>query len=155
MKFAKPSGHLLEVKRQERSMILAKLFGQAEILKRKVHDIEKDESQVAQNRAVSEMDKARSKILSRHQFELQNFQQHCARQLEIIRQEQELKLKPFLARQTKLMAEIDKWKMNPPTALPPMTSALPELRHQAVMKPRTAQRYSAFKAVSKQPRITV
>jgi hypothetical protein len=155
MKFAKPSGRLLEMKRQERSMILTKLFGQAEVLKKKVHDLEKDESQVAQNRAVYEMDKARSKMLEKHHLELRNFEQHCARQLEIIRQEQDLKMKPLLARQTKLMAEIDEWKMNPPTALPPMASALPELRHQSVMTPRTAQRYSAFKAVSKQPRVVV
>jgi hypothetical protein len=154
-KFAKPSPQLLQLKNVERSMILTKMFDQAAIIRKKVTDMEKEESQLAQQRATVEMDKERRKLLAKHELELQAFEQHCIRQLNWIRHEQELKMAAVQARQVKLESELDDWKMNPPTALPPMASAIPELQHQAVMTPRTAQRYSVFKKYTKPPVITV
>ena len=154
-KFAKPSARLLQLKNMERSMILTKMFTQVQEVKRKIKELEKEESDKAQARAVQEMDKERKKILARHALEQRTFEQHCARQLETIKQNQELKMQSIQKRQAKLESEIDEWKMNPPTALPPMASANPDLQHQAVMTPRTAQRYSVFKKVSKPPSITI
>ena len=154
-KFAKPSARLLQLKNMERSMILTKMFTEVQDVKRKIKELEKEESEKAQARAVQEMDKERKKILARHALEQRTFEQHCARQLEMIKQNQELKMRSVQARQVKLTSEIDEWKMNPPTALPPMASANPDLQHQAIMTPRTAQRYAVFKKVSKPPSITI
>jgi hypothetical protein len=154
-KFAKPSSGLIEVKETERSMILSKMFDQAAIVRRKVQEMEKEESAQAQERAMQEMEKERAKILARQEIECRRCEHHCAKQLEWIRHEQEMKAAAVQARQVKLESEITQWKMNPPTALPPMASAIPELQHQAVMTPRTAQRYSMFKKIAKPPIVTV
>ena len=53
------------------------------------------------------MDKERKKILARHALEQRTFEQHCARQLEMIKQNQELKMRSVQARQVKLTSEID------------------------------------------------
>jgi hypothetical protein len=60
-----------------------------------------------------------------------------------------------LARQIKVTSEIDDCGANPAPGPRPIASALPNLEHQVVTTPRTAQRYAAFKAVSKQPRKVV
>lgn len=136
-------------------MVLTKMFDQAEQIRRKVKDVEREESDQAQERAVREMDKQRRKIIARHESEEKVFEQHCLRNIEIIKHDQEMKIKSVQARQSKLSSEIDEWKMNPPTALPPIASAIPDLQHPSVMTPRTAQRYSVFKKVTKPPSITV
>jgi hypothetical protein len=151
-KFAKPSSSLLEIKQIERSMVLTKMFDQAHSFKQKVRALEKVESGWAQDRAVSEMEKERDKLLRKQQLELENFDLHCARQTEVIRQAQELKKSAFNARQTKLASEIEDWTTHPATSLP---LSSPPIFPKEVMTPRTAKRYSAFKRIAKPPVITV
>ncbi|OHT15718.1 hypothetical protein TRFO_13883 [Tritrichomonas foetus] len=154
-KFAKPSSRLLTMKGMERSMVLTKMFDQAEDIHHKVKELEKDESRIAQENAYREMDKERRKILYKQAQEMKIFEQHCARQIDIIKHDQEMKISSIAARQTKLESEIDEWKMNPPTALPPIASIIPDLGHQSVMTPRTVQRYSAYKKINKAPVISI
>jgi hypothetical protein len=151
-KFAKPSPHLLTVKKTERSMCLTKMFDQAEIFRKQVRELEKEESDQAQARAYSEMEKRRDKLVAQQQLELHSFELHCARQDESIRQNQEIKRLALEARQTKVSSEIAEWTANPSQALPLMAAVVIP---KAVMTPRTANRYSAFKKVSKQPVVTV
>jgi hypothetical protein len=136
-------------------MLLTKMFGQAEILKRQVRELEKEESGTAQNIAVAEMEREKRTILAKHALELQGFEQYCVREKAEIKRVQELKMQSLLARQTKLETEIEELTSNPPITLPPVASSLPDLRHPAAMTPRTAQRYSAFKRIEKGPTISV
>ena len=101
------------------------------------------------------MEKEKNKLLEKQQADIEHFEAHCARQIETIKHNQELKLVSLQARQSKLTSEIDMWKMNPPSALPPIASASPDLQQQSVMTPRTVQRLSQFKRTTKQPVITV
>jgi hypothetical protein len=135
----------LLVKKIERHMLLTKMFNQAEVLKRQVREMEKEESGNAQNTAVAEMEHEKKRILTKHALELQTFEQYCAKETAEIKRVQELKMQSLLARQTKLETEIGDWTSNPAIALPPVASSLSELRHPAAMTPRTAQRYSAFR----------
>jgi hypothetical protein len=151
-KFAKPSSQLLMVKKTERSMILAKVFDQADVFRRRVRELEKQESELAQKRAYMEMAKQREKLIAKHELELTHFDQHCAKLCEQIRQEQEVKKAAIEARQAKLSSEVEAWRMNPPTALPLMAAAI---LPKAVMTPRTAQRYAAFKKVAKPPVVKI
>jgi hypothetical protein len=151
-KFAKPSGYLLQIKKTERSMVLTKLFDQAAVFHRKVRALEKEESDLAQSRAEAEMAKDREKILEKQRQELANFDFHSARQIEQIRQAQDIKRSAYEARQAKLASEVEEWKTNTSTTMPLGGAAIIP---KAAMTPRTAKRYAAFKKVVKPPIITV
>jgi hypothetical protein len=143
------------VKKTERSLVLIKKFDRAEETKQKVRELEKVDSEVAQGRAVAEMEKQRQRVFTKHEIEIQTFEIHAESQLNQIKQSQEGKIQAILARQGRLENELEEWKRNPSTSLPLMTSGIPELQHQAVMTPRTTQKYSAFKKVIKGPVITI
>jgi hypothetical protein len=93
--------------------------------------------------------------MAKHKMELRTFDQHCGRETEDIKREQQLKMRALQARQSKLESELADCFLNPPVALPTMASAHPDLQHQAAMTPRTAQRYSVFKMLTNGPKLSV
>jgi hypothetical protein len=154
-RFARPSAYLIQLKATERSLILVKMFDEAVEVHKKVRDLEKQESQMAQGKANAEMEREKKKLISKHVKEWEVFDHYCQQRLEMIRHDQELKIKTIQARQTKLESEIEVWKANPPTGLPPIASAYPDFRKQPVMTPRTLRRLAAFKAAAKSPTVRV
>lgn len=168
MRYAKPSSVLLQAKRIERTLVIAKDFEGAEYYKKKVADLEKQESHEAQKRAEREMKKHYRKLTLKQEEDLDAFDAYAKAQLEQLARDREAQLDSLIARQTKLQSEIDEMKAlakkeakrSSPSRQAQM-AALPLLSTgtaksvDTAMTPRTAQRYAQFKCTIKKPKITI
>lgn len=155
--FAKPSPYLFQLQKIERSMILTKMYGQAEETRKKITQAEKEESRQAQEKAVEEMEKQQTKILSRQQQEMEAFEHHCIRNIEIIKRNQELKMESILSRRSTLEKEKVMIQEGQKNSLPTIIAIQnpSDGSIEQTMTPRTANRYAAFKAQNKGPSLTV
>jgi hypothetical protein len=150
--FAKPSSHLLAVKKIERSLVLSKDFERAEAAKRQVMRLEKEESSMAQKRAESEMKRQQQRLLEKHAADGRVFVDMAEKAIVAIESERLLLLEGLLARQIKLQSELEVAK-DMKTVLPPLKVG--QGPADQVMTPRTAQRYAAYKTVVGRPKVTV
>lgn len=158
VKFAKPSSYLLQVKKIERSLVLTKNFERAEDYRKKVNELEKEESEGAQRRAETEMKKLYQKILKKHETELEQLEDYSKRTLDLLAKDREITLQSLIARQNKLEAEIESLQQisKQPATLPPLVATRTlEKTGGDVMTPRTIQRYSAYKTNIHQPKLKV
>jgi hypothetical protein len=153
--FAKPSSHLLALKRVERSLVLAKDFDRAEAAKKEVARLEKEESFEAQKRAEGEMKKRQVRLLEKQAAEKHLCLEAAEKAMVVIESERLVLLEGLLSRQIKLTGELEAAKTTKPSALPPLKSKRGKERDDVVMTPRTAQRYAAFKTVVHRPKVTV
>ncbi|KAI5525207.1 hypothetical protein TVAGG3_0262340 [Trichomonas vaginalis G3] len=153
MNFAKPSATLLQLKSSERQMILAKMFDRADEIKKKCIELEKKESEQAQEVAYAERDKAQKKIEERHKLALEVFEQHFKKNINTIQRNHDIKMQALEARKTKLESEMDEMRRTS-TLTPLKLSPIPE-NVETVMTARTAQRYSSYKSTKKSPMITI
>ncbi|OHS94268.1 hypothetical protein TRFO_39536 [Tritrichomonas foetus] len=155
--FEKPSSRLLQLKKMERSMVLSKMYDKAAVVHQKIKEAEKAESSESQLRAIFEMKKQQKKILMKQKQELDVFEQHCERNINLIQRNQEIKMKSILSRKTKLETEMGMIKDGHKNSLPVIgvMPPTPNGKIESSMTPRTAQRYSSFKAINKGPHISV
>lgn len=156
--FEKPSAGLLHLKKMERSLVLTKAFDQAEQLHRRAVELEKEECAAAQRRAYAEMSKEREKILAKHEQELAVFDQHAKRNVDIIIRNEDIKIRSLMVRKEKLESEMVVMKEKKKKHIRPLIGTMPQVagaRPESVMTPRTAQRYSIYKAQERSPHLTV
>ena len=132
-------------------MVLAKMFGRAEEIRKKITELEVVESNQAQERAYAEMEKQRDKILARQNQEMTVFLQHSKTTISNIKRSQEIKMRALLARQNKLKKELAELQK---TSSPPKVSSLLST-DEAPMTPRTAERYTIYKSNISGPKLSV
>lgn len=154
-KYAKPSSVLLAMKTKERSMVITKMFDQAEHVHNKVKELEKIESKQAQELAENDMEKEKQKILAKQDSQIEAYKIHCNQQIELIKRNHEVEKKKKQEKIQKLKDEIQELKKNPITALPPMSAPCQEMMAQSIMTPRTMKRYTMYKSQSKKPVLTL
>lgn len=159
-KFAKPSANLLALKKVERALILAKDFEKADGYKVRVEELEKEESNNAQNRARMEMKQQYQRLLQRHETERNALSESSKKAMEMLQHDRETQLATLNAVQSKIQTQIDDMKNSRAQPLPPLKpgrsrSATQELFPQEVMTPRTAQRLALYKARMTQPKVVV
>jgi len=150
-KFARPSTYLLQMKGMERSMVLSKMFEEAENHKKKTQMIEREESRTAQQKAYTEMTRERTRLLEKQRIEISSFDSHCNKSLGDIKKVQELRLQPLVARKNTLLSDLK--VLNNQIESQTVTKSV-DIPHP-IMTPRTAQRLSLYKSVSKAPQVTV
>jgi hypothetical protein len=153
--FAKPSSHLLSLKRTERNLVLSKEFERAEEAKKEVVRLEKEESVEAQKHAEYEMKKQQIRLLERQVTEARALADAADKAILAMESERLQLLEGLLARQVKLEAELEAAKSIKPTCLPSLKQTKGQEKTEAVMTPRTAQRYAVYKAVMNRPKVTV
>jgi hypothetical protein len=155
MRFAKPSSYLLQVKKIERSLVMAKDFEKAELYRKQVASLEKEESVLAQHRAEREMKIQHQKLLDKQQIEVEAFERTCEQQRLVFLHDRELLLEKLHARQLSLTNEVEMRK-NSRETLPPL---IPGRGHfvtqESAMTPRTIQRFAAYKTCVKTPKVVV
>lgn len=177
IKYARPSSNLLQTKKIERSFVLVKDFEGAENCRKKVAELEKLESQQAQKRARSEMEKQYKKLTAKQDAEIDAFDDYARSQLELMSKDRSSQYETLIARQTKLQSQITEIKhpgrqswtsASGPISLhsgskggTSLGTSLPSLSQgknnqlENLMTPRTIQRYALFKTTMKQPKLTV
>ena len=106
-KFSKPSPLLLQLKAQERSMVLAKLYDRAKDIRRRSAQIEAEDTRNAQSRAMHEMTLQKKNLTNRQNSELELIHKKCLEQLDILRRQKAIEEKPYLNRIKKLQNQLD------------------------------------------------
>jgi len=155
-KFAKPSAKLLQLRNVERTFVMMKEFDKADGVRKEIEEMEREESQIAQSRAEDTMKRYQKKLLEKHGSELQQFDLVCRRSMEVLQKNNNMKRDSILARQAKLSIELETLKKRKPSLLPPLVTPSNQKESQEqVITPRTAQRYNVYKAVTRNPKITV
>lgn len=180
-KFTKPSSTLITKQSIQHSYILIKDFDKAEKLQNEIESMEKLESKEAQNKAETEMQKEQKKLIDKHQNEIDFFNEFSKRQIDIVKNRNESKLEPLIARKRKLEIELSSLKklkagqINSPSlpSIQTTNSSSPSSRIgnktpangmrmcransalESAMTPRTIQRYSSYKTQIVNPKITL
>jgi hypothetical protein len=135
LRYVKPSSHLLQVKKIEHSLILAKDFGKAEDDRLQVESLEKAESESAQRRAEEGMQSEHRAFLQKQESERAAFDCAYRRALTVFVHQREQQLSALLAREATLQADLDAVRIL--LNLPP--------QEEAMVKPRTMQSHCVFK----------
>jgi hypothetical protein len=155
MRYAKPSPYLLQIKKIKRSFVMAKDFERAELYRRQVAALEKEESQAAQERAERGMKLQHQKLLEKQQTEVEAFERVRAHQKAVFEHDGALLLAKLTARRTSIENEVEMRK-NSRETLPPMIPGRSiQVRQDCPMTPRTIARFSAYKACVKTPKVVV
>jgi hypothetical protein len=153
IRFAKPSPYLLQVKKIERSLVLAKNFEKAEEYRRQAAALERAESGTAQQRAERAMQVQHRQLIQKQLGELRAFDEWARRDLIMLQHTRQLELVALTARQVSLRNEIEMRKNS--KVVPPTVAPSKGADDGAVMTPRTIQRFSEYKTCIKQPKIIV
>jgi hypothetical protein len=111
-RFAKPSPHLLQLKAQERSMVLAKLFHRAKEMRRESALIEAQDTKNAQKRAIDEMKIQKKNMTTRQDTELECINNKCMEQLDIIKRQKSIEERPYRKRIKKLEIQLEDLQRN-------------------------------------------
>lgn len=106
-KFAKPSVKLIQKQSLLHSYVILKEFDAAEDVKNDISKMEADESNVAQKKAEMSMMKEQERLLDKHENGIEAYKYYADCQLNEIIQQQEVKMRPLLARKKRLEAELD------------------------------------------------
>lgn len=114
-RFSKPSPHLLQLKAQERSMVMTKLFDRAKEYKRMARNVERYDTEQAQKRATSEMKFQKKTLIERHDKELEVMNEKVNQQLDILRRQRDVEEVPYIARVKKLENLYETMKNSGPT----------------------------------------
>ena len=111
-RFAKPSPHLLQLKAQERSMVLAKLFDRAKEIRKQAAIIEAEDTRNGQQRAMDEMRVQKKNMTKRQDSELECINKKCAEQLDVLKRQKTIDEKPYVKRIKKLENQLESLKRN-------------------------------------------
>ena len=106
-KFSKPSPLLLQLKAQERSMVLAKLYDRAKDIRRRSAQIEAEDTRNAQSRAMHEMIIQKKNLTKKQDYELELIHKKCLEQLDIAKRQRAVEEKPYLNRIKKLQNQLE------------------------------------------------
>jgi hypothetical protein len=155
LRFAKPSGFLLEVKKIERTLVISKDFEKAESYRKQAAALELAESGSAQQRAEREMKICHERLLQRQAIELDFFEDACLRAKFRFNAQREMAFSKLKVRQMSVQTEIER-KRNSRETLPPLVPGVGAIGSESpIMTPRTVQRFSAYKTCENRPKIVV
>lgn len=103
--FAKQSADLLELRMKEKNMLLAKMFKEADVLRRRGDEIEAEETRAAQARAEKEALMQRMQVLSRQNREIEQARAKSGARMEVLEQRREHEIALAQQRISKLQAQ--------------------------------------------------
>lgn len=115
-RFSKPSPYLLQLKAQERSMVMTKLFDRAKEYKRMAKAVEKNDTEQAQKRAMIEMNFQKKTLIEKQDKELEVLQKKVTQQLDVLKRQKDVEEVPYIARVKKLEHLYETMKNQGPTA---------------------------------------
>jgi hypothetical protein len=153
-RFSKPSPHLLELTKIERSLVLAKDLEQAEIYHAMVVRRENAESEAAQRRMEVQMRDQQKKIIARHEAEVIALKEQGTKNIELLVSQREQQARGMIVQLQIAESELNAARATKLPGVPPMRPSESALEDGSMTK-RTLQRYAEFKTNVKQPRVIV
>ena len=87
--YAKQSSDLLELRMKEKSMLLAKMFKEADVLRRRGDEIEVEETKAAQARAEKEAIAQRMQLIGRQDKEIEQMKDKASVRMEVLEQKRD------------------------------------------------------------------
>lgn len=157
-KFERPSPLLLHLSQIERRLVVSKEYVKAEAVRRRVDELSKSESVLAQERAVAEMDRSRTKLIEKQKNEMSIYDQHAETQIAMLEAEFDTELSKLRLRKDRIEAQIESAKKSKgKPVLPPLRSKVhPErFMSESTLTPRTANRMILCKSAFRNPKISV
>jgi len=145
--YTKPSSRLLQLREQERSMGIARMYSQAKDMKMVADRLQRKETQAAQTRIAQQMAVERQKLSLRHQREAQALEVYKERTIRAIRNEKLKELRPILTALRQIKAKKTAPKRNPFTPMREENSLLAVQDNLA--SPKAAKRFAQFRAEKK------
>lgn len=160
-RFSKPSSSLLQLKAVERSMVIAKMFDEAKVVKSRAEQLEKQETRNQQNRAEQEMKVERTRLLERQKKEKQGLKEKCDNLLNIAKRNMEKEESPYKARISRLeniVAELksgaeSKCKIVPSKVQSSLVT--PRGHGNELLTAKTAFKFSAYKVTSQSMKLKI
>ncbi|KAK8882230.1 hypothetical protein M9Y10_044871 [Tritrichomonas musculus] len=151
-RFSKPSASLLQLKAIERSMVIAKMFDDAKVVKSRAEQLERIETREQQNRAESEMKVERQRLLDRQNREMAGLKEKCNSLLNIVKRNMEREEAPFKARISKLEADLKSGNENKSKMV---TSVISPRGGNELLTAKTAFKFSAFKVTTQSMKLKI
>jgi hypothetical protein len=149
--FTKPTQKLLQLREQERAMGLARMYAQAKEMKVVADRLQREETQAAQTRINGQMTAERQKIGRRHDRELKILILKRDQEMKSIRERKQKELRPVLTAIQQIKAKKGKPFRHPSSlpALPARAENVSAAGQENLCSPRTAARYSVYRAEKK------
>jgi hypothetical protein len=146
--FTKPSGRLLELRKQEKAMGVARLYQRAKEMKQFADKVQRDETVAAQARIVQRMAADRDRLLASQEGERNRHLVHRRAVLTAMEYERNEALRPVLTAIAQLRAKRGARRA-------PAAPVSRPGHDGAVQTPRTQRRYAAYRAEEIVPRLEV
>jgi hypothetical protein len=153
--YSKPSVKLMQLRDQEKTMGVSRMYGQAKEVRAIADRLQREETQAAQARISAQMASERHKLSEKHGKEIQALCAYRERMIKSIEAEKQKELRPIQTAIQQLKAK----KTTPskrPSSLPSLPSRRAEsscssspLAQDGLCSPRTAARYSIFRSERK------
>ena len=156
-RYGRPSSKLILLHKLEENMILTKMFDRAAIIYQELNKTSKYESQLSQERAIEEMKKQKNILIHKQKEEITRYKQYCDKNIKNIERKQHRKIESLLSRKHKIECEISNIKESERNSI----SHIPHIRNfqnqqnESIMTPRTANRYSTYKTIHSELKITI
>lgn len=157
-RFSKPSSSLLQLKAVERSMVIAKMFDEAKVVKSRAEQLEKVETKQKQNRAEEEMKVDRKRFLDRQKKEMTSLREKCDNLLIIAKKNMEKEESPYKARISRLeniVAELKNGTEKNCKIVPSMIHTSPRGTRNELLTAKTAFKFSAYKVTSQSMKLKI
>lgn len=153
-RYTKPSTQLLQMKAMERSMVIAKMYDQAKMMRKSASIIEKRESTESQQRAKQEMVVERQRLVDKQNHEFLRFKEKCEQQIVVLKKNMTVDERPYLARISKIEREIIHLKTDQEIPVLPNSVQTAEVGEE-LLTSRTAYKFSAYKATAQNPKLKI
>ena len=157
-KFTKPSPMLLQLMTIEKSTVCGKMFDKAEEMRNLVTKKEKEESELAQERAFQEMSADKQKLTAKHNAEMQAAENQFALIEHNITTDYDAQIATLNNRRERLVQNIaDLTDLKAKGVLPPLRTSVTSRNkpNEFNITPRTINRFALCKSTMRQPKVSI
>jgi type II secretory pathway pseudopilin PulG len=157
-RYTKPTPQLIQLKAVEKSMVVARMFDQAKLVRRNAHSAEKQETLERQDMARHEMMLERQQIIDRHTREKSHLKSKCSELLDVGKRQIETEERPFLAhvaRFERVVEELKSGAANEPLITPSIAVTSPGRACYELVSARTVKKFAAYKVAPQTPKLKI
>jgi hypothetical protein len=149
---------LIHLKAVEKSMVVARMFDQAKLIRRSARSAERQETMERQDMARHKMMLEKQQIIDRQTREKAHLKSKCSELLDVGKKQIEIEERPFLpqvARFERVVEDLKSSAANEPLVTPSIAVTSPRQATSELVSARTVTKFAAYKVAPQNPKLRI